>query len=258
MIKTTTAFAALALLISSCGSASDSEDGTSLPASVGEASPSATIGEVSEPATFDDDATADRSDETTTPDGSAPCIVSLHGKGGDGRDTAVVDGVTVLSPRGNDEGWGGRQWNYLDAGRYDAAVAVVAASIDDAGCSAVAINGFSNGAAFAAKLYCQGETFGARTVGVVIDDPVPDAATAGCNPGPSVQAKLYWTGGLLPTATAGTDCGNIDWTCEGGVIVGIDAFAGAAGLEITQSPFTEHRPYSDAPEPRAWLDAVGG
>lgn len=262
MIKTATALAALAILISSCGSTSDSDEGTSLPAAVGEASPPATIDDVSEPATYDDDATADRSDVPTSdipgPDGSAPCIVSLHGKGGDGGGVSSSNGVTLLFPRGNDDGWGGRQWNYLDAGRYAEAVSVVEASIDDAGCSAVAINGFSNGGAFAAKLYCQGETFGARVVGVVIDDPVPDAATAGCNPGASVEAKLYWTGGLLPTATAGTNCGNIDWTCEGGVIVGIDAFAAAAGLSVTPSPFTDHQPYSNAPEPMLWLGALDG
>ncbi len=163
-----------------------------------------------------------------------------------------------LFPRGNDEGWGGRQWNYLDAENYAAATSVVATSIDDAGCSAVAINGFSNGGAFAAKLYCEGETFGGRVVGVVIDDPVPDAATADCAPAASVEAQLYWTGGLLPTATVGTDCGDIDWTCEGGTIVGIDTFSTAAGLAITPSPFTEHRPYSDAPEPMMWLDALEG
>ena len=248
----------MAIFVASCGS-SDADDGATPPAAVGAEAAPVTIDEVSDPATYDEDAEADRADEPTAddgPDGSVPCIVSLHGKGGDGGSDSSADGVTLVFPRGNDDGWGGRQWNYLDVGNYASATSVVAASIDGAGCSAVAINGFSNGGAFAAKLYCQGETFGGRVVGVVIDDPVPDAATAGCTPSPSVEATLYWTGGLLPTATAGTDCGNIDWTCEGGAIVGIDAFSEAADLDITASPFTDHRPYSDAPEPMMWLDAL--
>jgi hypothetical protein len=237
------------ITLAGCGAASEGEE--SLPAVVGDASAPATISDVSNPATLDGDATAERSDELT------PCIVSLHGKGGDGAPTSSIDGITLISPRGNDEGWGSRQWNYLDADGYADAASVVADSIDDAGCSVVAIHGFSNGGAFAAKLFCQGETFGDTLVGVVIDDPVADAATNNCDPGASVDAVLYWTGALEAAAPTGTNCDGIDWTCEGGVIVGIEAFAGAAGLDVAPSPFTDHRRFDDAPEPALWLDAAG-
>lgn len=248
--------AAALIALAGCGSVSDSEE--SLPAPVGGPLAPATIGEVQNPATVDEDATATRSDEPVVTTGvSTPCIVSLHGKGGDGAGASSANGVTLLSPRGNDEGWGGRQWNYLDADAYADAASVVANSIDDAGCSAVAVHGFSNGAAFAAKLFCQGETFGDRLVGVVIDDPVADSATANCEPGASVNGALYWTGALAAAAPAGTNCGGIDWTCEGGVIVGIEAFAAAAGLDVMPSPFTDHRRFDDAPEPALWLDAAG-
>ena len=46
----------------------------------------------------------------------------------------------------------------------------------------------------------------------------------------------------------------IDWTCEGGAVVGIDAFATALGVPATPSPFTDHQPYDAAPELRAWLN----
>lgn len=203
-------------------------------------------------------ATGSESDPITTgPAVSASeCIVSLHGKGGDGRAAEVRDGVAVLSPRGNDEGWGGRQWNYLDDEAYGEATAVVADTIDETGCEVVVVSGFSNGAAFAAKLLCRGETFGDRLVGIVIDDPVADEATSACERAAGVDATLYWTGALESTAPAGTDCGPIDWTCDGGVVVGIEAFAAAADLDVTASPFDEHVPFTDAPDPAAWLEAA--
>ncbi len=209
------------------------------------ADPVATTGSSPEPGT-------DTAGSTGAPD-SAACLVSLHGKGGDGVESFVVDEIVHVAPRGNDEAWGGWQWDYTDDAGDEAATALVVASIDAAGCSTVAIHGFSNGASFAAKLFCRGETFGERVAGIVIDDPVPDAATADCAPAPSVAATLYWTGALASDAPAGTNCESIDWTCDGEVIVGIDAFAASAGLAITPSPFEEHRPFDDAPDPATWL-----
>lgn len=210
----------------------------------------------------DADAPSDSPLETapvaTGVDGSVSCNVSLHGKGGDGAPTTSQDGIARLAPRGNDEAWGGWQWDYTDEDGYLAATALVSDSIDDAGCSSVAIHGFSNGGAFAAKLLCLGETFGDRLVGVVIDDPVADAATVDCEPARTVDATLYWTGALESDAPTGTDCGPIDYTCEGGAVVGIESFAAAAGLDIEPSPFDEHRRFDDAPDPAIWLDAGAG
>jgi hypothetical protein len=182
------------------------------------------------------------------------CIVRLHGKGGEGAAPRTSgNGVIELAPAGNGEGWGGREWRYSTDEDYEVALAAVRAAIDDAGCaSSIVVNGFSNGASFAAAVYCRGETFDGRLTGVVIDDPVADAATKGCAPAPHVPAVLYWTGALDRTAPPGTDCEPIDWTCAGGTVVGAEAFARSAGLVVSPSPFTEHEWYHDAPEIARW------
>lgn len=186
------------------------------------------------------------------------CIVRLHGKGGDGTASTVDDGIATISPRGNAEGWGAWQWIYFPAAEYDDARALVATAIDAAGCESVVVNGFSNGAAFAAAMYCKGEAFDGRLIGVVIDDPVTDAGTNGCRPAVDVDAVMYWTGALDADAPPGTECDSIDWTCDGGVVLGIDEYAGRAGIEATESPFTAHEWFLEAPEPLAWLAIAGG
>ncbi|MEO6122858.1 MAG: hypothetical protein ABIR32_04050, partial [Ilumatobacteraceae bacterium] len=117
----------------------------------------------------------------------------------------------------------------------------------------VVLDGFSNGAAFASKIYCASETFGGTLVGVVIDDPVVDASASNCSPDSQVKAVLYWTGALAAESAAGADCQPKDWTCEGGETVGIDQFASDLGLHITVSPLSDHEWYREAPELRDWL-----
>jgi hypothetical protein len=181
------------------------------------------------------------------------CLVRLHGKGNHGAEPYTdANGVRVLTPNGNAEGWDDLQWLYFPNNRYNDARDVVAEAIDDADCDAVLVNGFSNGAAFAAKLYCRGETFDGRLVAVVIDDPVVDAAVQGCDPDPDVAVTLYWTGGLVPPAVAGWDCEEEDWTCEGGKTIGIDAYADALDVTAKQSAFTDHQWYQKAPELAEW------
>lgn len=182
--------------------------------------------------------------------GAGRCLVRLHGKGGSGADTAREGGVTVIAPTGNSDGWGAEQWLYFPDDEYQDARQIVVDSID--GCGEVIVNGFSNGASFAASLYCHGETFDGRLVGVVVDDPVTDHAVDGCGPDPSVDVTLYTTGALEATATPGWSCADGDWTCEGGETIGIDAYAAALGAEARPSPFTEHEWYLDAPEVSAW------
>jgi pimeloyl-ACP methyl ester carboxylesterase len=187
----------------------------------------------------------------TTPSGQR-CVVRLHGKGGDGADTWQVRDVAYVSPTGNDEAWGGRQWLYFPDDEYDAAVASVAEAIESEDCGPVILNGFSNGGAFAAKLYCSGETFGGRVVRVVVDDPVVDTAVQDCDPAPGVDVTLYWTGELEGTAQPGWDCREQDWTCEGGVTIGIDAYAEALDTSALESRYDSHRWYEDAPELSDW------
>jgi hypothetical protein len=181
------------------------------------------------------------------------CIVRLHGKGGGpGGTEQIGEGLLEVEPGGNASGWGGRQWLYFPESGYAEARAVVQRSIDEAGCGPVVLYGFSNGGAFAAKLYCRGETFGGRVQGVVIDDPVVDNAVNGCGPAGGVRVALYWTGGLEGQAQPGWDCASGDWTCEGGTTIGIDAYQGALGVARKQSPNGSHAPYWNAPELNAW------
>ncbi|MET0460457.1 MAG: hypothetical protein ABW195_14495 [Ilumatobacteraceae bacterium] len=227
----------VALVPLACGDDSDSSSGST--GSSGASGSSAAS----------DDGTAE-----ATPVGTAVtsdrCLVRLHGKGGAGAATVDADGVAVIAPTGNADGWGARQWLYFPDAEYDAARQIVEDAI--VGCQHVIVDGFSNGAAFAAKLYCRGETFDGRLVRVVVDDPVVDDAVSGCSPSPDVDLTLYWTGALEDTAQAGWDCAESDWTCEGGSTIGIDAYAAALGVDPQDSPNDDHAWYVDAPELSQW------
>ena len=183
------------------------------------------------------------------------CVVWLHGRGDRGQAPVVDRGVAHLSPAGNGEWEGGRQWLYATASDLAAATTVVTEAIESAECDRVVLHGFSNGAAFAAKLYCRGSDFDGRLRGVVIDDPVTDASVDGCSPSDRVDAVLYWTTALESQAPAGTACDTIGWTCEGPTVIGVDAYAAALGLPITPSVHVEHRPYPDPPPIAVWLAA---
>jgi hypothetical protein len=191
---------------------------------------------------------------SSTPAATAErCRVDLHGKGGAGSSPRLEDGVVVLTPRGNGEGWGGREWRYGGREEFDDAVATVRAAVDAAGCDRVAVHGFSNGASFAAAMVCAGETLDGRLVGVLVDDPVTDDATRGCARPDDVPVVVLWTGALDTIAPAGTACAEVDWTCSGGAVRGIDAFVDDLGLDATSSPYREHRRHDGAPQPAAWL-----
>lgn len=186
--------------------------------------------------------------DTTAPASGPNCVVRLHGKGGAGSAARERDGYVELAPTGNASGWGGRQWLYFPESGYQAGRAAVANAIDGAGCRRVVIDGFSNGAAFAAKLYCRGESFGGRLAGVIVDDPVTDHAVEGCAPASGVRVTLYWTGALQGVAQPGWSCASADWTCEGGSTIGIAAYAAALGTTAKQSPNSGHSAYANPPE----------
>ncbi len=121
-------------------------------------------------------------------------------------------------------------------------------AIDGAGCGRVIVVGFSNGGAFAAKLYCRGENFDGRLARVIVDDPVTDHAVEGCAPAAGVRVTLYWTGALEGQAQPGWNCAAADWTCEGGSTIGIGAYAGALGTSAKRSIMSGHAAYADPPE----------
>ena len=161
-----------------------------------------------------------------------------------------------VSPTGNGRAGDGHEWRYSPEAKYQEAVGILADAVEGSGCRRIVISGFSNGGAFAGKLYCRGETFSGRLVGVVVDDPPPDTGTQACAPDPDVEVALYWTGALDGVAREGVDCGQIGYTCDGDNLVGIRAYAEALGTEILPSPFREHVWHREAPELDRWLRAA--
>jgi len=178
-------------------------------------------------------------------------VVSVHGKSGSGQpEWTGGDGIRHSYPGGNAAGWGGRQWLYYPEGNYQSARNIVAQDVAAGGCGRVVIDGFSNGAAFAAKLYCRGETFGGKVVGYVIDDPVVDHAVEGCAR-PPVKVVIYWTGAIA--VPDGWNCASADWTCEGGSTIGIARYEAAIGVVHKPSIYANHQPYDDPPELHNWF-----
>ncbi|CAN5806614.1 hypothetical protein BH24ACT5_BH24ACT5_00060 [soil metagenome] len=199
-------------------------------------------------------------DQSSTPTTTEPsdlradaCLVRLHGRSDVGTTPVVHERFLELSPNGNAIYQDGLQWLYFPEDNYSTAVSNVVIAIDDAGCRRVVLYGFSNGAAFGAKLYCRGEDFDSRLVGVVIDDPVPDLGTLDCAPTAGVPAVLYWTGSLQEAQDGRDDCEEIGWTCEGGSAVSIETTAAWLAVPGTPSPFYDHIPFRDAPEIGEWL-----
>lgn len=244
----------VALCLSAVGAACDRSSKNETPGSGGSAGRQAGSGGVEGPRDAASDATNTRADAaggaTNQPQGKR-CIVHLHGKSSDGGPTSVSGNIMHLRPRGNADGWNGRQWLYFPDSGYNEVRSIVASAISGAACGAVIVHGFSNGGAAAAKLYCRGETFGGTVVGYIADDPVPDHAVENCGPAAGVKMRVYWTGNLA-YATNGWDCVGADWTCEGNTTVGIDRYVELLGTTATRSIHTEHREYASPPEYNDW------
>ncbi len=178
------------------------------------------------------------------------CVVYLHGKGGYGGDPADYGDFTSLAPNGNADGWGALQWLYWPESSYQQIVSTITNEINGSGCTKVIIHGFSNGAAAAAYVYCRGNTFGGKLVGVIVDDPVMDNGVDNCSPGAGVKVKLYTTGGI-PFGPA--DCASLgDWTCINGSIIGLSTYTSRLGVTNTQSAQFGHERYSNPPELTQW------
>jgi hypothetical protein len=186
------------------------------------------------------------------PDGSRRCVVHLHGKGERGAAPTIVDGLVHLWPDGNGEGWGGRQWLYFPEDRYLEVRRIISDAIVSAGCTRALVHGFSNGASAAASLYCRNETFGGTVSGTIVDDPVPDHGVESCAPTPGAKLRLYVTGALAGKGVAGAACASLDWTCQGGSTIGIDAYARFLGVPIAASSNTTHAPMRAPPEYGEW------
>ena len=122
------------------------------------------------------------------------CIVYLHGLGGSGFASDASSGGATwrINPTSNTAfSDGGHVWEYNTAARFAEAKQVVKRTIVDKRCERVVIAGFSNGAAFAAKLMCRGESFGNTVIGFVLADPVPDRVVDKCRPSSLTVGRRY-------------------------------------------------------------------
>lgn len=180
------------------------------------------------------------------------CYLGLHGWGYFGEDGVPGFTGTNVQPNGNiDLGYwstyrrNAYMWMYYDdqfdyprssypQASYEGAKAVVDAALAQRSCGQIVVQGFSNGAAFAAKMYCRGETFGGRVVGYIIDDPVTDKGVDGCAPAPGVQIRLFHSTDLMGTAGSGGPCRpNLTWFCDGNwryTAAQYDALIGASNV----------------------------
>ena len=122
---------------------------------------------------------------STVPAGGR-CVVRLHGKGGTGAPTTTSGDVTRDLADGQRRRLG-RQAVAVLPGRRVRRGAWRSSRDAVAGCGPIIVDGFSNGASFAAAMYCHGETFDGRLVRVIVDDPVTDHAVDDCTPDPSVS-----------------------------------------------------------------------
>lgn len=143
------------------------------------------------------------------------CIITLHGKGGAGGATWQNGDIAMISPTGNGDGggWGPAHWEYATPTTYNQALGLINNSLTPENCGQIVLIGFSNGASMASKVYCQGQTFGGKLVGVIVDDPVPDQAVDNCAPGSGVNVRLIMSNDL-GFATDGMACPG-GWTCQG-------------------------------------------
>ncbi len=131
---------------------------------------------------------------TSTTRGPVNCIVHLHGRGGSGFASAASSGGATwrINPTSNTEfSDGGHVWQYNTSARFADAKKVVQRAIASKRCERVVIAGFSNGAAFAAKLMCRGESFDNTVIGFVLADPVPDRVVDKCRPSPLTLGRRY-------------------------------------------------------------------
>ena len=186
--------------------------------------------------------------------GGARCRVNLHGKSGLGQPTYQSGDVTVISPNGNhNSSWGNLEWLYFPEGGYQEVRTIISNAINAQTCGQVVVNGFSNGGGAAAKLYCRGETFGGKVVGIFINDPVPDAGTDSCTP--NVANVHLFRSGSLEGAIVGGDCAGMDWTCEGGVLYPLATYVSKLHLNSNQYDFDQNAGHSESPQTDAIISS---
>lgn len=177
------------------------------------------------------------------------CGVFLHGATGTGQATMHGD-PTYIFPTGNAYMSPGRMWLYTTETTYQQALTSIKNSIPS-DCTKIILHGFSNGAAMAAKVYCKGETFNNRLIGVIIDDPVMDHGTDNCARPAGVQVAAYYTDAILYGPNY--NCVANGYTnCEGGELIGKAAFQSNVGVTLQRSPHNTHTLWQYPPPYSQW------
>ena len=190
------------------------------------------------------------------------CRVDLHGKGDQGADPALVDGVAVLRPDGNGDGWGGREWRYDDPDDRAAAIDIVRRIGRRAPAATGSRSTASRTAPRSRRRWCaraRRSTAGSSGWSSTTPSPTPPRSPAA--PTRRCELALYWTGALDDVAPPGTDCATVDWTCAGGTVRGIDVFAADLGVErhpqpVRRAPSLRRRPRTGALAQRVTTGAV--
>jgi hypothetical protein len=175
------------------------------------------------------------------------CVVDLHGRGSGGGQPFDGGNFTIQAPQANQPYGGGWVWIYFPDGTYQQMLGPVTAATS--GCGQVILHGFSNGAAAAANIYCRGESFGGKLVGVIVDDPVMDNGADNCAPASGVKVSLYFTGGI---PYGPQSCIDIGFTCNQDQLIGIPTYSSRLGTSAKQSVNFGHSPYSNPPELSQW------
>jgi pimeloyl-ACP methyl ester carboxylesterase len=179
------------------------------------------------------------------------CVVSLHGKGGDGGAPWQNGDETWLFPTGNGDGggWGPHHWEYATSTTYNQALSIINSALSPHSCGQITVIGFSNGAAMAAKIYCQGQNFSNRLVGVIVDDPVPDQVVDNCAPASDIGLRLVQSNDMNLWIGGGGFCPG-GWTCQGNTYSRSEYASriGASNPHISGS----HSPVNDLYD--AWMD----
>lgn len=189
---------------------------------------------------------------STIPTTGKRCVVFLHGAGGSGNWVSNGDPVVVYGQGNvpNHPGGQGNMWLYFPGYRYNEIIEDLYELIPD-DCKRILLHGFSNGGAAAAKIYCQGETFSNRLIGVIIDDPVMDHGTDNCNRSSGVPVVAYYTGGII--YGPGYNCVSNGYiNCEGDTLIGMSAFASNLGITLKKSIHNTHTMWQYPPEYTSW------
>lgn len=133
-----------------------------------------------------------------------------------------------------------------DQAVYDGLVQYISDQLDDRDCGPTFIAGGSNGGAFAAKMYCDGQDFGGRAWGYHIDDPVMDNGVLGCDPSPNIQTVMFTHSQEMQEDAAGavdSRCSNImwQWYCEDDTTMTVEDYQTTTG----QTSYLQRRYHSN-------------